>query len=90
MATSSIAIGTPLKNEKGIHKDEIESSDIDIDGVHVSKMPRLSQSKEVESKSEEDCMIVDSVLESVTLVPTFKVKYLYLAVILKGESKLEI
>ena len=41
MATSPTVIGTPLKNEKWIHMDEIESLDMDIDGVDVIKKTRL-------------------------------------------------
>lgn len=63
MATFSIFVGTPLKVDKGIHRAEIESSDMDIDGIHVSKKPNLSQSKEVATESDEDCMIVDLVLK---------------------------
>ena len=74
--SSSIAIGTPLKNDKGIHMDEIESSDMDIDGVHVSKNPRISQNIEAKIESDEYFMIVDSVPKNVTLVPPFKVEHL--------------
>jgi hypothetical protein len=64
-----------LKGEKKIHRCEIKSSDMEIDGIHVSKRPKLSQDKEVITKSYDDCMIVDSVPESVTPVPTFKVEH---------------
>jgi len=42
MTSSSISTGIPLKNNKGIHRSEVESSDMDIDDVHVSKRPRIS------------------------------------------------
>lgn len=47
MFTSSIAIGTPLKWDKEIHRPDIESSDMEIDGIHISKKPKLFQDKEV-------------------------------------------
>lgn len=63
---------------------------MDIDGVHVNKKPRPPQNIEVQTKSDVDCMIVDSVSESVTQVPVFKLEHLpNLAVVLKGEPKAE-
>jgi hypothetical protein len=52
MASSSISIGMPLKNGKGIHRDKLESSDMDIDGVHVSKKPKISPNMEAEIESQ--------------------------------------
>ena len=89
MDTSSISIGTPLKNDKGIYKDEIESPDRDIEGVHVSNNPKLFERMEATSESDEYCMIVDLVLESLTPVSSFKVEHLPLAVVIEGESKIE-
>jgi hypothetical protein len=40
MYASSICIGTPLKDDRGVHRAEIENSDMDIDGVHVKKKSR--------------------------------------------------
>ena len=45
---------------------------------------------EAETKSDVDYMIVDLFLESVTKVPTFKLKHLPLVVILKRQTKEEI
>ena len=60
---------------------------MDIDGVHVNKKPRPPQNIEVQTKSDVDCMIVDSVSESVTQVPSFKVEHLPSTIVLKGEKK---
>ena len=48
--TSSIAIGTPLENYKGIHRDEIESSCMVIDGVLVSKKPSFLKARKLKLK----------------------------------------
>lgn len=45
MFSSSIAIGTPLKGDKEIHRPKVESSTMEIDGIRVSKRPKLSQDK---------------------------------------------
>ena len=89
ISSCSISIRTPSKNCKGIHKSTVKCSNIDIDGVHVSKNPNLSQRKEIQNKSDEDCMSVDSGQENVIPVPTFKVEHSPLSVVIKGESKVE-
>ena len=61
MLSSSISIGTSLKGNKEIHKPGVESLDMEIDGKHVNKNPKLSQDKEAISESDDDWMIVDLV-----------------------------
>ena len=73
-----------MKGEKEIHRPEIESSDMEIDGIHIIKNPKLYQDKGAITESDDDCMIVDSVPDSVTLVQTFKVEHLPSAIVLKG------
>ena len=90
ITSSPITIGTPLKNDKGIHRSKVESLDMDRDGVHVCKKPRFSQRKGIETESDEDCMIVDLGPENVISMPTFKVENIPSGVVIKGESKVEI
>ena len=67
-----MAIGTPLKQDKGIKRSEIESSNMDIDEVHINKKFKFSHESEIKTK--EDCMIVDPVPESITQVSTFNIE----------------
>lgn len=49
---------------------EVESIDLDIDGVHINKKFKLSH----QSETEEDCMIVGLVPESITHVSYFNIE----------------
>ena len=91
MFTYSIAIWTPLKEEKYIHMLEIKSSYMEIDGIQVSKILKLSQNKEDIIEIDDDYMIVDSVPKRITLAPNFKVEHFPSATISKNQrNKLSI
>lgn len=81
MFSYSIDIGTPLKGDKEIHRLEVESSDKEIDGIHVRKRPKLSQDKESIVESDDDYMIVYSIPRSITSMPSFKVEHFPSAIV---------
>ena len=57
------ALVTPLKQVEKTRRSEIEGSDMDIDEVHVNKIPKLSFDNEYEV--EKYCMIIDPVPKSI-------------------------
>ena len=60
---------------------------MDIDEGHINKKFKLSHNNEIQG--EEDCMIIDSILESSKKMSTFNIEQIPSAIVLARKSKME-